>query len=135
MKFLDYNHHCFACGELNPHSLRLKFSLDGNIVTTVFTPGDCHQGYPGIMHGGIASTLLDEVMSNSIVAIGLRAFTGRLEVRFRQNIPLHSPIRVEGWVTKRKGRVIDTEGRILLENGEIATESTARFMIIEASLA
>lgn len=134
MQFENYNHKCFGCGELNPKGLKLKFHLEGDTVYTVFTPNDCYEGYPGIMHGGITSTILDEVMSNAIVAIGLRAFTGKLEVRFRHNVPINQPIRAEGRITARRGRVIDTEGCIILENGEIAAESTARFMVINASL-
>ncbi|PKM90355.1 MAG: thioesterase [Firmicutes bacterium HGW-Firmicutes-12] len=127
---IDYNHHCFGCGELNSQSLKLKFLQGVDGVYTIFTPGDYHQGYPGIMHGGITSTLLDEVMSNCIVAIGFRAVTARLEVRFRQSIPLYRQLRIEGRITGRKRRVVDTEGYIYLD-GEIAAEATARFMIVQ----
>lgn len=125
----DYNHHCFACGELNPQGLKLKFCREGEVLYALFTPREVHQGYPGIMHGGLTSTLLDEVMSNSIICKGLAVVTARLEVRFRQGIPLHQPIRVEAWVTGKKQRAVDTEARILLADGQVAAEAKARFMI------
>jgi acyl-coenzyme A thioesterase PaaI-like protein len=127
---IDYNHHCFGCGELNPQSLKLKFKQSEEGVYTIFTPEDYHQGYPGILHGGITSTLLDEVMSNCIVALGFRAVTARLEIRFRQSIPLYRPIRIEARITGRKRRVVDTQGQVLLDDGKLAAEATARFMIV-----
>ncbi|MCR4441654.1 MAG: PaaI family thioesterase [Peptococcaceae bacterium] len=125
----DYNHHCFGCGELNPQGLKLKFFKDGETLYTTFVPGEVHQGYPGIMHGGITSTILDEVMSRSISALGLLAFTARLEVRFRSNVPLHRPVRFEAWITGRKSKVIDTEARAVLDDGQVAAEAKARFMV------
>ena len=51
---------CFVCGVNNPIGLHLDFWMDGEQVWTDFTPGREHQGYPGVMHGGLVATLLDE---------------------------------------------------------------------------
>lgn len=126
-----YYHKCFGCGEQNPQGLKLKFHQDGEIMRAIFIPQEVHQGYPGLIHGGITSTLLDEVMSWSIHAQGITAVTGRLEIRFREGIPIGQPITLEGWIVKNKGPVYDTEGRIILANGKIAAEAKARFMAVD----
>lgn len=127
---LSYNHHCFGCGEQNPQGLQLKFRQDGDVTYAMFTPGETHQGYPGIIHGGITSALLDEVMSYGILAQGVLAMTVRLEVRFKKKIPLNQEARAEGWIKAHNKRLYDTEGRILLEDGTVAAEANARFMTL-----
>ena len=51
---------CFVCGIENPIGLKLSFYTDdeGRCITR-FQPRPEHQGYPGQLHGGIISTLLD----------------------------------------------------------------------------
>lgn len=125
----SYDHGCFGCGERNPIGLKLKFHQEEEVMKSSFVPQQEHQGYPGLMHGGIISTVLDEIMSKSINARGFIAVTARLEVRFLQGVPIGKPLRIEGWITAQKGRLIDTQGRILLEDGQVAAEARARFMI------
>ena len=68
-KPISLNDWCFGCGRLNPCGLKLEFSeLDGDYVTH-FTGRPEHQGYDGIMHGGIISTLLDEIMARYIYCL------------------------------------------------------------------
>lgn len=129
---LSYDHYCFGCGERNPQGLQLKFSKEGEKVVTHFIPQEFHQGYPGIMHGGITSTLLDEAMSTCLHTLDLVGVTARLEVRFRKNIPINSPLQIEARITKSRKTLVDTEGRILFADGEIAAEAKGRFMIIDA---
>jgi acyl-coenzyme A thioesterase PaaI-like protein len=125
-----YDHNCFACGEQNPGGLKLKFTQEGNIISTVFTPPEIYQGYPGILHGGITSTIFDEVMSQCLWVLGEAGFTARLEVRFRQNIPVQKPVKFEAWIVKQKGRLVDLKARALLENDQIVAEAKGRFMLI-----
>ncbi|MCY3609929.1 MAG: hypothetical protein OXH51_00120, partial [Gemmatimonadetes bacterium] len=43
---------CFVCGPENPIGLHLTFRLEGGACVSEFTPGENHQGYPGVIHGG-----------------------------------------------------------------------------------
>jgi acyl-coenzyme A thioesterase PaaI-like protein len=51
---------CFVCGIENPIGLNLHFYTDeeGRCIAR-FRPKSEHQGYPGHLHGGLISTLLD----------------------------------------------------------------------------
>ena len=60
-------HHCFACGTANPIGLNLNFYRLDNAVCSDITLGKNHEGWENMVHGGIISTLLDEVMSWSII--------------------------------------------------------------------
>jgi acyl-coenzyme A thioesterase PaaI-like protein len=62
---------CFVCGIENPMGLKLKFYTDdkGRCIGR-FQPPPEHQGYPGQLHGGLISTLLDETMGRVLTAFG-----------------------------------------------------------------
>ena len=57
---------CFACGPNNPIGLKLDFQFSGDSYVAKFTPSAQYQGYDGITHGGIVSTLLDEAMAKLV---------------------------------------------------------------------
>jgi acyl-coenzyme A thioesterase PaaI-like protein len=60
---------CFVCGIENPIGLKLRFYTDdeGRCIAR-FRPKPEHQGYPGQLHGGIISALLDEPTQISVLA-------------------------------------------------------------------
>jgi putative nucleotidyltransferase with HDIG domain len=84
--------HCFGCGPANPIGLKLAFCMEGDSLLARFTPGENHEGYPGVMHGGLISTLLDEVMANLLFLRGTPIVTAKLEVKFRAPVPIGHPV-------------------------------------------
>lgn len=124
------NSWCFACGEENPIGLKLKMSIQGECCTAYFTPQKEHQSYDGNMHGGLISTLLDEVMGNYVYQVEHRkAYTAKIEIRFRQPVPIGETIKVEGKVVSRHGRLRMMEGKIWKKDGTVAAEATASMML------
>ena len=75
---------CFGCGANNPVGLHLTYRHEGDAVVTEFTPGGTHEGWPGIVHGGILATLLYEVMENLAYQNGTVAMMRDMEVSFRR---------------------------------------------------
>ena len=75
---------CFGCGADNPIGLRLKYRREGDAVVTEFTPGDEHEGWPNIVHGGIITTLLYEVMENFAYQNGTIAMMRSMHTSFRR---------------------------------------------------
>lgn len=122
-------HMCFGCGKANPIGLQLDFTEEGETYKTVFTPGENHQGYPGVMHGGIASTLVDEVMGRYLWAKGIIAPTAELTVRFKAPIPIGKPVTVTGQVSAHKGRLFKTHSQLTLEDGTVALEAEGKFIV------
>ena len=121
---------CFVCGPSNKSGLHVRFELDGAVCRAEFTPRDVHVGYDGVTHGGILFSLLDDVMANTIFLGGERCFTARAEVRYRQPLPVGTPVCLEGWLRHRKGRLAVCEGRILRRaDGRLVAEATGSFLI------
>lgn len=129
----DPNQWCFACGPQNPFGLKLSFSEENDIYISHFTGLPQHQGYDGIMHGGIVSTLLDEIMARYLYTKGLKAVTARLEIRFNKPTPIGVPLLLQGRITKDRGRIYEMEGTIELPDGTVTAQGTARVFIIDPS--
>ncbi|MHB1004947.1 MAG: PaaI family thioesterase [Chloroflexota bacterium] len=126
--------HCFVCGVQNPIGLHVDFLQDGQKVWTEFTPHDEHQGYPGMMHGGILYTLLDETVGRAAFLRDKWMVTARMQVRYRHPVPIGSRVRVEGEIVRLRGRLMEAHGRALLPDGTIAAEASGEFMEISPAL-
>ena len=95
---------CFACGLENPSGLRLRFCDNGkDQVFTQFMIDSQHTGYPGMAHGGIVAAILDEVAGRTLMIGNPKHFfvTARMDVRFRQPLPVSVPLEATGWLLKR----------------------------------
>jgi uncharacterized protein (TIGR00369 family) len=124
------DHHCFGCGNQNPGGLKLRFRpLANGGVWADFAPTRDHEGYMGMTHGGILSTILDEAMSWAVTHTGDLGVTARMSVAFRRPVRLGQQIRALAWVTGRKARAIDTRAEVRdVEGGELLASAEGRFM-------
>lgn len=121
---------CFACGKKNPIGLKLKVEWDGKIARTEFTPNKYHQGWEGIVHGGIISTLLDEAMGYAALFEGLCCVTARMQTRLRRPASTDEPLVITGAVTKNERKLLQTQATIALKDGTIIAEATATMFIL-----
>lgn len=115
MRLLPPTDHCFACGAFNPLGLKLRFETDGTVARATWVPKAEHGGFPGVVHGGVLSTVLDEVM---VWACGIQtrrlAYCAELTVRFAHRAITGEPLTLIGRMTaNRKFRVLEAEGEIL----------------------
>lgn len=119
---------CFACGPRNRSGLRLRFERDGAGVTTTFVPRLSHQGYPGYVHGGVATALLDEIMSRVFLLDGQWVMTARVDVRFRHPIPLGQRIRGAAERSRALRGFLQAQGRLELADGRVAADAVGTFV-------
>jgi len=119
---------CYGCGDANPEGLHVEFEVEGTLVTGRFTPRKVHQGFPGLAHGGIAASVMDEAMGWAMYAAGAWAMTARMEVRYRRPLPLDSEVTVTAQVTRDRGRRLEAEARLLTASGELLAEATGLFL-------
>lgn len=113
----------------NPIGLKLFFYEDGEgRVRATFTPRDEHQGYPGVLHGGIAAAVLDEVLGRVAIGRGVWLMTVRLDMRYRQTIPVGQPLTVVGEVVCETRRFMEARGELRLADGSVAATATATYL-------
>ena len=117
-------HHpsCFGCGPDNPFGLKLDVSVreDGSVAGSCLVERD-HMGPPGVAHGGIVATALDEVMSLLIHARGVHALTTGLEIRLRAPAPIEGPLDLEARVEGEEGRRLNLTAVASSGGTEVAT--------------
>ena len=122
---------CFVCGRANSIGLHMHFytESDGCVVAD-YVPREEHQGYPGVMHGGLLTTMLDELIGRTAIAGDLWCMTAKLELRFRKPVPIGEPLKLKGEITKKTGRLLEGRGEIRLADGSLAVEAHGTYLRI-----
>ena len=125
-------HHCFACGTDNPIGLNMQFYRMGDMVCSDITLKKDHEGWENMAHGGIASTLLDEVMSWTVLYFK-RTFmvTRKMSMKYIKPIPLGVPLTARGKIMDEssppkiiiRGDIVDAQKKLL-------ARSTGEFVML-----
>lgn len=105
---------CFVCGVRNDAGLKLEFRREGDLVVAEFLPREQFQGFPGVVHGGILASLLDETLSRTALLYAQWVMTGRLEIRYRRPARVGQLLRMTGEVEERRARMVIARGAITL---------------------
>jgi acyl-coenzyme A thioesterase PaaI-like protein len=119
---------CFICGLENPVGLHLHiYETEPGVVETTYLPPEHFQGYPGVLHGGIVAAMIDEVAGRSHMGSNPNEprfmFTAKLEVKYRQNVPVGKPLKVIGRAGRSKSRSAEAWAGIYeAETGELLAE-------------
>lgn len=123
---------CLVCGLKNPFGLHTTFyELDNKELLAIFQPRGEHQSYPGRLHGGIISTILDETIGRSIMMQSegeIWGVTIELQIRFKKPVPLGEELRVIGRITKNSSRFFEGTGELLLHDGSVAAEGHGKYL-------
>ena len=124
--------YCFACGKGNPIGLKLDFTMKGGKCVAQKVISREYQGYEGIVHGGILTTMLDESMVKCLVlAGGEQAVTAKLEIRYRQPTPVGEMLTISGWEESRKKNFVRMRAAIALSDGTVTAEGMAQMALVE----
>jgi acyl-coenzyme A thioesterase PaaI-like protein len=121
---------CFVCGRENPMGLAARWVSDherGEVRTTVEIPEHFH-GYPGTVHGGILSALLDEAAVRTALLDGSfddLMVTAKLELAFRRPTPTLTPIVVSARITRRARTRVLAEAEVRLPDGTVTASAEA----------
>ena len=112
---------CFICGRNNPHGLYMTFYDNGkNEVHSQYTVTSPYQSYPGVVHGGIVASMLDEVIGRVSMIADHHHFmmTVRLQVKYRHPVPTNTPLHIVGRIQRLRGRIGKAVGEIRAADDE-----------------
>ena len=119
---------CVVCGRPGLAGLGLEFQVqtDGSVMASF----DCRknfEGYDGMLHGGVISSIADGAMTNCLFAHGITAVTTELNVRFRHPVELGTPLTVTAKITRRTDPLFCVEAK-LTQAGQLKAKATGKFM-------
>ncbi|MDO4536024.1 MAG: PaaI family thioesterase [Clostridium perfringens] len=122
---------CIVCGLKNDFGLKSEFyELENGELLSVCKTKELHQSYPGRVHGGISSAILDEVIARAIAVKepGIWGVTVELNIKYKKPVPLEQEIKAIGRITRNTRKIFEGEGEIILENGDIAVTAAGKYI-------
>jgi acyl-coenzyme A thioesterase PaaI-like protein len=79
--------------------LEISFT-DKGVLLGSFNCSDAFQGYDGILHGGMTSSLIDASMAKCLMGHGVLGYTSRLDIRFVKPIAINAPLSIRCTITE-----------------------------------
>jgi acyl-coenzyme A thioesterase PaaI-like protein len=111
--------HCYGCGRLNEHGLKIKSYWDGADAVAVFEPQAYHTGVSGYVYGGLIASLIDCHCIGTAAAAKHRAdnpgkdaeilprfVTAALHVDYLHPTPLGVPLEVRAQAEEIRERKV-----------------------------
>lgn len=117
---------CFVCGVKNAYGLHLNFYWDGEKLICDHIVPERFNGYPGIVHGGVVASMLDEMLGRVFMGeTGKPRFmyTARLMVHYRKHVPIGKPLHMEAYPIKDRGRVAESKAKLFGPEGDLLAEA------------
>ena len=132
MKAFEDDNNCFVCGALNDGGLHLTFSENddtGEVISkAIFS--DRFQGWKGVLHGGIISTVLDEIMIKAADRKGFKCVTAELNVRFKNPAYTNTQYLIKGKIIEVRKKLVITEGVIIDPTNKILASAAGKLFIL-----
>lgn len=129
MRELIADRMCFVCGPDNPHGLHATFEATQDCKATGrFDPREHHQGYAGVLHGGIIAGLLDEAMFHAASPLGFWAATAELTVKYHKPSPLDEPLVISAEVTSHRKRLLECRAELRRDDGTLVASASAKLL-------
>jgi acyl-coenzyme A thioesterase PaaI-like protein len=122
---------CVGCGADHPAGLHMRVVAgEGMTMESRLEVGEFHQGAPGLAHGGIIATAMDEAMGVLNRLLLVPAVTVHLEVDYVRPVPVGSVLHIRTSIVGHVGRKIYTAGSARLDDpeGPEAVNSAALFL-------
>ena len=125
-------YNCFGCSPDNPIGLHLEFYEDGDYIVSTWHPGHNYQGWVDTMHGGILSTLIDEVCGWVVTRkLQTSGYTVQLNVKFRKAAPTTEPeLTIRAKVSKQVRNLAYISAEITNSKGELCNEGEAIYFLM-----
>jgi uncharacterized protein (TIGR00369 family) len=135
MRKLPHTASCFVCGESNASGLKIRFETDGVVVRARFMPRPEHIGFKRVIHGGILSTLLDEIMVWACAIQTRRfAYCAELNVRFVSPArPGEEIFASAELVANRRNKLFEAKGELRDAAGLLLASATGKYLPIKES--
>ena len=127
--------HCFGCSQKNSHGLKMKFYTDETTLYSWLSVPPHLCGWEGIVHGGVLSTMLDEIMGwSAIYTLRKIVMTKSMTIDYLKPVYIEDKLRVEGKVIERvSDREVIIEGKLYKEDNILCAQTRGTFAVFTAN--
>jgi uncharacterized protein (TIGR00369 family) len=129
------NHKCFGCSPINPSGLRMKFYSKDESVFSWVTVSEHLCGWENLVHGGVITAILDEIMSRTALYI-LKKFimTKEIHIQFLKPVLIETELMAKGSVVQvNHDREAIMEGFLFTEKKQLCAKATGTFALFSPS--
>ncbi len=136
MKLLPAYLKCIVCGRENHRGLKMRFSLDGDVIRSEVPFTDEFCSFKDVVHGGILTAVLDEAMGWA-ASHGSRRMcqAAELRIRFVKPVQAGDKVQVVARLDRDRKRVIEASGELLYPDGTVLVKGSGKFMPLDADQA
>ncbi len=122
---------CFACGQENEMGLKMKFQTNGETLKSELIVPSHLRGWSDLVHGGILSTIIDEMMSWSAIYLEKKfILTKNMKVNFLKPVRIGEKIVAQGFIKEQLNERQAVMGaEILDESGEVCVSGEGKFVL------
>ncbi len=124
MKLKD-THKCFVCGKDNEIGLKLIFVVENKKIKAEFIPDETLQGFEGIVHGGIITTVLDEAMVKLAFILGLNAVTSKISVELKYPTIVGRKYFITGEIIEEQEKIVKAKAGLENEDKKLIARAEA----------
>ncbi len=127
---------CMICGLDNEYGVQAPFyNMEDGSVMSVFRYKEQHQSYPGRVHGGLITAMLDEMGLRSLWAKEQSeetfGVTLSLDTKYRKPVPYETDLIGRGIVVKETNKFLITDASILDIHGKILANGLIKYIKME----
>lgn len=124
---------CIMCGLDNPYGVRAPFyNMEDGSVMSIFNYREQHQSYPGRVHGGLITAMLDELGFRALWADELNessfGVTTSLEIKYRKPVPYETELIGYGKIIKKTSNFFTAEAKIYDKYGAVLSNSLVKYI-------
>jgi len=131
------DHNCFGCSPTNPSGLQMEFYADHARVVSWLTVPEHLCGWDRLVHGGVLSTILDEIMNWTALHFYKKfTLTKSMTVDFLKPAHIDKKFRAEAKPMQRNGRhEVLISGSLYDEDDQLCARATATLMMVTPKVA
>jgi len=129
LSFTEGYNKCFGCGQGNPIGLKLCFHREDGKAVAQFVPGEFHQGWEGILHGGVMSAALDEAIGYAAWYEGLKTVTAKMEIRFKCPVKIGRKLLLTAELVRKTRKLAWAKATATFDDGTAAAKALATLYI------
>jgi len=110
----------------------MEFMEDGDELVSTWVPDTHYEGYLDILHGGIQSTMMDEIASWVVfIKLETGGVTSRLTTRFRRPVHIsHGAVELRAKLQGRNGRIATIDVKLFNGKAELCSESVVEYFVM-----